>query len=236
MNDQRYCNDEKQPPECTLGEEISLTVKTITKNFLDFTKVRSKIVPRLINRDRNTALLAHVPHIDKLDLTVVFQYMVSVDDNEQATILIRNEHAERWGVPAEELYRISLENGPGLLPVRFGNISRFLGNYPLPDGSQPPLFVLTNRIKIFGASVILYPGILEQLGNMFNQNLIILPSSVHELLITPIPPEECSEDNILSYSAMVREVNRGVVSFDEFLSDHAYLYTLADHQTRILSE
>ena len=51
-------------------------------------------------------------------------------------------------------------------------------------------------------------------------DLLILPSSVHEVLVIP----DAGWDDYEELNAMVRAVNRDMVSKEEQLSDHIYRY------------
>lgn len=55
---------------------------------------------------------------------------------------------------------------------------------------------------------------------MFNDNLIILPSSIHEMLF--LPASTCDRHEYLK--AMVAHVNRTELDVDDILSDNVYYY------------
>lgn len=80
--------------------------------------------------------------------------------------------------------------------------------------------MLTNHLRNWGASVLLYSGRLESIGAYFKENYYILPSSIHEVIIIPesraLPREEME--------CVIREVNETQVQAEEFLSDHVYYY------------
>lgn len=206
-----------------------------TSFFLNYHKVRSHIVPKLINFERNQPLLEEVPHIRFLDLVIVFQCFVNADENEYASILIYNHHMDKWGVNTQELYKAALHNAPLLMPCQFDNLCDLLFRQSIsssfPDmvslrediDDMIPMYVLSNAKRINGATTLIYQNMLKQIADYFCKNLIILPSSIHEVLIIPADKEESSEQ-LLPYSNMVREVNATQVSDEELLSDHVYLY------------
>lgn len=63
----------------------------------DFSKVKDKIVPKLINRDMNQKLLENAAHQPFLDLEVIYQIKVFSNGNETGTVTIKNEFLENWG-------------------------------------------------------------------------------------------------------------------------------------------
>ena len=86
-----------------------------------------------------------------------------------------------------------------------------------PDGS--PVTVLTTRGGMEGAGVIYCDTILEKIRKKVG-DFYILPSSIHEVLITPV---SCDIERT-ELEAMVRTINRDEVSMDDKLSDRVYLF------------
>ena len=87
-------------------------------------------------------------------------------------------------------------------------------------GLSVQLYLLTNQRGYNGATAIFYEGVLKEFAERVGKDLIILPSSIHEVLLIP-------DDGTSSYemlSALVREVNRSEVPRRDQLSDHIYRY------------
>ena len=92
------------------------------------------------------------------------------------------------------------------------------------------LFILTNKLKIHGCTCIAYPRLLKRIADFLEDNLIIIPSSIHEVLIIPenaAKPDYSMED----FQSMITDINETELTDDEVLSDHAYLY---ERETGIL--
>lgn len=83
-----------------------------------------------------------------------------------------------------------------------------------------PMFVLTNQNRYYGATCLVYPDMLEVIGEMLQDDFYILPSSVHEVIF--LGKNGCMDSAALN--EMIEEVNRTQVDEEEWLSDHAYLY------------
>ena len=83
-----------------------------------------------------------------------------------------------------------------------------------------PMFVLTNQNRYYGAACLVYPGMLEVMGEMLQDDFYILPSSVHEIIF--LGKKGCMDSTALN--EMIEEVNRTQVDEEEWLSDHTYLY------------
>ena len=194
--------------------------------FTDFSKAKERIVMKLINRRRNETLLKNVPFIPYMDLAIVFVCTVTDFLDEYATILIHHQHLKLWNIGPEELYQIAMCNSPNRMPYTFEsmeNILVHLTNQRLPIFEQIPMYVLTNRLKVHGASCIVYPGLLGSLAKTLDSNLLIIPSSIHEVLIIP-EKDAFSEYSYADYEDMIREVNETQLTDDEILGDHIYLY------------
>ncbi len=88
-----------------------------------------------------------------------------------------------------------------------------------PDEKQL-MYVLSNDTGVLGASVLFYPGVQEQIANVFDEGYTVLPSSVHEVLIVP----DSAGVDAASLKDMVREANRLVVEDKDILSDNIYHY------------
>lgn len=215
-------------------EEIIEDIKSVYQNFAptenfditiftDYEKASQNIIMKLINYEKNTELLQDVPHIRFLDLAIVFACAIYNLSEEYGTILIHNSHLKYWNVTTERLYEVAQKNSPVLLPYSFENMTKYLEkscNLPITENSLP-LYILTNESKIYGASVILYEHLLEDISEQLNSSLVIIPSSIHEVLILP----ENTKENINDYNSMVSNVNETQLTDDEILSDHVYFYS-----------
>ena len=95
----------------------------------------------------------------------------------------------------------------------------------MPPKSPEPedglkLYLLTNQMGYNGAAAILYEGVLKNFAEEVGKDLILLPSSIHEVLLLP----DNGDSDYEALSALVREVNEAQVRREEWLSDHVYRY------------
>lgn len=92
-------------------------------NFASYEKAKAQIAFRLVNFEKNRELLKEVPCKIFCNLAVVFYYSVNeAPFYGKASILIKQEHLEKWGVSLEELYRNAMKNTPRMYPARIENI------------------------------------------------------------------------------------------------------------------
>lgn len=200
------------------------------KFFLNYEAVKSRIIFKLINTEKNRELLEDIPHIPFHDLSIVFQYLVSGEQFRDATILIRNVHIGLWKVNAHDLYECALENTPLLQGYELADMKTILGEYyasgviddeEIEDMQQEvPMYVLSNKSRVNGAACILYKDLLKDFSMEVDKDLYILPSSTHEVIL--LPSDGTQESAQLK--EMVQEVNRMQVAEEEVLSDSVYYY------------
>lgn len=194
--------------------------------FKDFDKAKGKIIIKLVNYERNKELLQEIPHVRFHDLAIIYVVAVSDFMQEFATILIHNEHLDFWNITPKDLYILGMKNTPVLLPYQFQKIEKMLEDFaehPLPMISELPMSILTNQIKIHGATCMIYPGLLKEIATQLDDDLVIIPSSIHEVLIIPLSSIK-EEYTMQDFAEMIDEVNETQLMDDEVLADHAYLY------------
>lgn len=192
-----------------------------TSIFTDYKKAHSRIVMRLVSYKRNEELLKSIPHFRYQDLAIVFYCMLHADEHNQANILIHNEHLPLWNITKDSLYHAAVANTPKLLPYELIPMSSLLGEPGADD--DLPLYILTNKYRTNGATVILYDGLLNQISGHFQKDLIILPSSIHEVLLIPV--DSADEEDLSHYTEMVQNVNDTELADDEILSGHSYYFS-----------
>lgn len=87
----------------------------------------------------------------------------------------------------------------------------------------PELYVISNNCRFRGASAILNRRALKEFAEEHGvDELIVLPSSIHEMMILPYR----GDMNLNDLSAIVKEVNAMQVEPEERLTDRAYLIKL----------
>lgn len=90
-------------------------MKNISEN-LEVDKVKSSIIYRLINYNKNKDLLGQIPHTKFLDLAVTFHCLVRSNEEGIGTIRITNQHLKIWNITLEDLIQHARINTPKLFP------------------------------------------------------------------------------------------------------------------------
>lgn len=207
-------------------------------SFADFERLQGKIMMKLIHAGSNRQLLDDLPHILYLDLAIVFYLSLELNESGQMTAMIHNEHASQWDMDARTLFSLALTNTPRSYPAEIRSMEdvmkdiarRNLGdayNEEIIDRllhteeQLTPLYVLTNQTGIYGAVCVLYDNLIKDFADTIGEDLIIIPSSIHEVLLAPDDGELCYEE----LNDMVVHVNESEVPPEDRLSDHIYRYS-----------
>lgn len=195
--------------------------------FLNFDMVKNRIVYKLINTEKNRELLKDVPYIPFYDLSIVFQFLITEEHFGNATILIHNAHLQIWGISVEALYQKAQQNTSILNPYEIKNMQEVLCEYMSNEeeigqaiNHAVPVYVLSNRNRIFGAACMLYPELIQDFAQAVGSDLYIIPSSVHEVLLLPTQ----GTDEIEDIKRMVQEVNDTQVETEDVLSYSVYFF------------
>lgn len=197
--------------------------------FRQWDKVKDRICCKVVGYHSNRELLSQVPHIQVLDLAVVFFYYFCSDELGTGTVQIYNSHMEMWDISNEELVAAAKENLPRLYPREVTSMASVMRSFledmdeEIPESvleAEYPMHILSNRERLNGAIHMFDKDVLRRFSDRFNQSDIwIIPSSVHECLLIPDRGEEVSE-----LLKMVKEVNAKEVSAEEVLSNSVYKF------------
>lgn len=194
--------------------------------FSDYEKANERIVMKLIHAEKNEKLLQQVPHVLLYDLAIVFLCNVSDCIDNYASILIYNHHLKLWNIDTNDLYEAAKINSPKLLPPRLDSLHdvfEHITDTSLDFLEELNINILTNQLKIYGATCMIYPGLLEEISNIYEDDIIIIPSSVHEVLV--FPKENLTREYSLEHlNSMIEEINDTQLLDIEVLSDHIYWY------------
>lgn len=206
----------------------------------DIENAEKNIVFQLINTEQNKDMLQNLPHREFYDLSIIYRWIVDVNAAGVASAIVNNALADRIGMNEGQLFQAAVNNTKNILPPEIQSMRKILGDNLLACGipdeevnslinsGQPEMWIITNNKGINGAASILYDEILQQAAEQMEDDLYLLPSSIHECIAMPardIDPNILSE---LVYSVNVTEVDVG-----ERLSNNVYYY---DKDMRKLSQ
>ena len=202
-------------------------IKMGVPDIFDYEKMKEKLQVRICDQEWNEERLTDKVVTEHGDFAAY--YAINLKENEEGvgsipvTISMMNE----WGVSVEQIQADAMtadrKRGATLMDMNeiiksmiFGEEPENLLNEKMDmEAMENPMFCLTNKAKMNGASLLLQEDIRKQIGECLGSDYFVIPSSIHEVLILP--------DNgifqVPELNAMVQEVNETQVERQEQLSD-----------------
>ena len=194
---------------------------------------KDNIVFQVINTLQNEEMLRDMPHREFQDLSIIYRWVVKVDENGIQSSAIRNNLAEQLGMNEEQLFKCAVENTRRIFPPTVKSMNDVIREMFISDGmpaevadmmigempEDKMMWVISNDRGINGAGSMLYEDNLHKLAMKLETDLYILPSSVHECIAVSTnvgDPYELAE--------MVSEINMGQVALEDRLSNQVYHY------------
>lgn len=222
----------EQDSDAVVEYLMSLYADTATdydiKQVISKEYICQNALPKLISATNESYVkerdLAYIPFLDML---ITFYVPINgLPDDSMGSIQLTEALLASVELTTEELRKIAFDNLEEHVIVQPINevISSLLGA-DISDIEMPalPMYVLTNKNKIFGAPAMLSKKALAELSEMLGERsnkLAILPSSVHEIIAVPY-----NSDEDLDYMIdMVTEINATEVSLEDKLTDNVYTY------------
>lgn len=224
-----------------LQEVLQSAAQTMEKAFdavsvvgnLDFDSAKDNIVFQVINTMQNEEMLKDMPHREFQDLSIIYRWIVKMDEQGIQSSVVRNNFANQLGMTEEQLFKCAVENTRRILPPTVKSMNDVMKEMFMADGmpvevaemmidevsADKMMWVISNDKRINGAGSMLYEDNLHKLAMKLETDLYILPSSIHECIAVSTDMGDPYE-----LAAMVNEINMGEVDISERLSNNVYYY------------
>lgn len=200
---------------------------------IKFEDAKDNIVFQLVNTEQNKEMLRDMPHRKFQDLSIIYRWVVKMDEKGIQSTAIDNRLAERLGFGEKQLYNLAMENTKRILPPSIQSLNEIARSIFIESGMpeeiadkmiqetslEKEMYVITNDRNINGAATMLYENELHKLSEKIGTNLFIMPSSVHEVIAVSV-----DELNPNELAQMVSEINMEQVVLEERLSNQVYFY------------
>lgn len=191
--------------------------------FRNFEQVKDRIFYKLVSYDKNRKMLEKLPYYKWNDLAIIFYYAMEEERIGRASITIHHQHLKMWEQSLDTLYAVAQENMKKSMPellVSMKDLLEETTGLKMGEDTYLPMYVLTNQEKVYGAAAMLYSEHMKKLAERWQTDLLILPSSIHEVLLLP----DDGQNEYAFYRQMVEEVNTTQVEPEEVLSYSLYRY------------
>lgn len=205
-------------------------------NF-DFSKIstsefiKSHVIMYLVNVEHNQKMLDGVPYVKFLDLAILFRVVVDSGSERVGSYILNTDMLVKNGLHIPDLFKLARKNTFEMFPTECSDMSVVIaGMIPGEDiqnvGNR--MFIASNEARVNGAVAMLNNDFLETFSNKIGDDLYILPSSVHEVIILPAH----ENNDVDALKSMVNEVNCTTLDAVDFLSDNVYKYS---RETKLVS-
>lgn len=198
--------------------------------LFDFEQVKDKIIMKVVNAGKNKEYLIDKVHTVWEDLAIIYQVLLREDEEGRAAVTINADMFRKYDISKSELNALAKENTerlyPGMVRTIHELVPQMMEKLSITDEDIPQLsmqmYVITNKRGINGAAAIFCnEDLLMDLSEQLDDDLIILPSSIHELIA--IPASGVDKEYMLE---TVKQVNGNLdlISGDDVLADNVYHY------------
>lgn len=164
--------------------------------------------------------------LDYLDMGIVFRVVTDIDDEGMASYLVKKGHLDMWGINAHDLFIATKKNDNRKYTIQ--SIFDLFGKdidkmYDMGESIEScPMYIISTENNLYGASAILNHNILDKvLGILDTDKIIIIPSSINELLA--VPYDDAVDPKMLS--DLIAMVNSTEVEPNKVLSNTPYMYS-----------
>ncbi len=188
-----------------------------------YDSIKDRLYIRISSYERNFNIAQIAPHQVIEDLLLTYHIRLDSEDEMFANMLVTNELMNMYGIDDIQLHEDAMTSAMKNMPpvvMYLADMIRDLVDQPQDKEDKSHLLVMTNSEKTHGASVIMYPGVLQQAADMLGGSYYILPSSIHEVMAA----KKLSEEDARQYTQMVYAINRAQVDPIDRLCDHIYYY------------
>ncbi len=163
-------------------------------------------------------------HTDFEDLSLLYYVMLHEEGDIGAAALVTESMLKRWGISQETLHDDAIASCENMYPSDLFDLSEFIGIH-----GTIPMIVVSNTKRMFGATALFYPGVVQRLSEKLGGNFIVLPSSIHEVIAVP------DAKDVEGLAEMVKEINGLEVPDEDQLSDHVYRYDKEENRVRLVA-
>ena len=194
----------------------------------NYEDIKDNIIVRMFGNDRKiNGITMSAEKYGFADCVLSVSIKLNETSEQIMSLPITEEMLIEWGVAAEEVFEKGIANIEYTIKGMYETLKESMFPNGIPDDPiaqmmLPPMeetmWVVSTANKINGAVAIIKAK--EELNKRFPNGYIVLPSSVHEVIV--VSYNVVMSDNVLR--DMVTEINAGVVGEDDRLTNNIYKF------------
>lgn len=221
--------------------------------YFDPEYVKENVQIEVINKEMNHDYLMDKPYMPVKgfdDLAAIVKIKVNdisfLGTQQMSKIVVTDALLFNLNISRSEIFEMAVSNSVKDNPVTLKGMMETLQESMFPDGVPeddpmasmmfPPemdeqMYVLSNKEMFNGASVIMYPGVMEDVYEKLGEDFIIIPSSIHEVLIV----RSADQMDAGYMLGMIHDINEGIVDDCEVLSNNMYHYSGVENKVTTIA-
>lgn len=195
-------------------------------NLMSAKYITSNVLPMIIGK-QNLKDIANsgLCYITQDDFIILYYIRITqsetgIDQEDIGHMKLTYKLIERLHITSDELHCVAFQNLNKAIEIT-SLYDLLKSSIPFP---APPeisqAYVVTNIYSVFGAAAILSKTAYNILSEYLGEKFLVLPSSIHECIAVPY------DDHYINYADIVSTVNKEMVSIEDRLTDHVYLYDM----------
>lgn len=188
---------------------------------------------KVINAAWNKDNLKEIPHINYLDLAIIFTVGGLEEDIEWTGLTVKYEHLKKWGIELAEFLETAIKKIYGEEEFSIRGVDECLNpKWRVLGTDDGIIYVMTNKQEEFGATAIVRVDLIREFANKVQSDLYIIPSSLHEILL--IPTNKMNDRALLKKS--LKTVNQFLVKPSDCLSENIYYFDRQSGSVEMIDE
>nr|WP_217936719.1 DUF5688 family protein [Enterocloster clostridioformis] len=208
-----------------LWELANTDPERFMKVISDYRQMEGRLRCRLVSHETNFNFFTAGPYQKHPMGEAALFFHAGQNGDTRIEYHVSFEMVQKWGRSEAEILETALKNTEKHAKSTFRDLDTVLAEQmgiQLPESYKPqtPMYLLSNEERAYGATAVMYPGMLQKIREQVEMDYYLLPTSVHELTILPqypfLDPAKIRET--------VRRDNRESISPADVLSDHLFEY------------
>lgn len=175
---------------------------------VDFATKKDSVILSIINTESNRELLKDIPHIELLNMSIIFRIIMRWVGDGFDSVILNNSIMKEMGIERKELYDLAVQNSRRIFP-------------PTIEQLQDGVCIVSNQGSMFGAAVMVFEDFMKEVADQVgDENFYILPSSIHQFFA--ISEKNADLEELIM---MLAEGNSSITKESEMLSNAIYSYS-----------
>lgn len=205
-------------------KDALVTMSSISEQLSNPEELKKNVCYILVNKE--SWLVKDAPVREISDMRLIYLAIVGSSFDNPMAMRITNEVAKEMGLTEEQLYSLAKVNTPQKFPLQQlqgagyteGLNEIFEGKVQFRD-----VRTVTNSLHVNGAAAVLYENVLKEISDEdLSNEIVIIPTSVHEMLVCSAEKEMLNEKENLV--AMLKKLNSMNPDERFLLSENVYAY------------